>query len=45
MTVWCAGAYAPAYQTVIICSVLQVATDDAASGISFGISLCLTPTL
>ena len=29
----------------IICSVLQVATDDAASSISFGISLCLTPTL
>jgi len=25
--------------------VLQVATDDAASSISFGISLCLTPTL
>jgi hypothetical protein len=29
----------------IICSVLQVATDDAASGISCGVSLRLMPTL
>jgi len=28
----------------IICPVLQARTDDAASGISFGVSLCLMPT-